>query len=101
MFPPFAVIVRVMVSAAEDRAALEALREVYERLQAVYLSAQEEFLFFNRMHAPIKRIQGKYRYQVLMRLTTRRLLPRIYDAASGVKQKDALVWVEENPSNLS
>ncbi len=101
MFPPFAVIVRVMVSAAEDRAALEALREVYERLQTVYLSAQEEFLFFNRMHAPIKRIQGKYRYQVLMRLTTRRLLPRIYDAASGVKQKDALVWVEENPSNLS
>ncbi len=100
MFPPFALIVRVMVSSADDRAALDALRTVYERLQAVYLSAQEEFLFFNRMHAPIKRIQGKYRYQVLMRLTSRKLLERIYDAAA-LKSRDALVWVEENPSNLS
>ena len=100
MFPPFALIVRVMVSSADDRAALDALRTVYERLQAVYLSAQEEFLFFNRMHAPIKRIQGKYRYQVLMRLTSRNLLERIYDAAS-LKSRDALVWVEENPSNLN
>ena len=90
-----------MVSASEDRAALEALREVYEKLQAIYLSAQEEFLFFNRMRAPIKRIQGKYRYQVLMRLTTRKLLERIYDAASAVRHKDVLVWLEENPSNLS
>ncbi len=100
MFPPFALIVRVMVSSADDRAALDALRTVYERLQAVYLSAQEEFLFFNRMHAPIKRIQGKYRYQVLMRLTSRKLLERIYDAAA-LKSRDALVWVEENPSNLN
>lgn len=100
MFPPFALIVRVMVSSADDRAALDALRTVYERLQAVYLSAQEEFLFFNRMHAPIKRIQGKYRYQVLMRLTSRNLLERIYDAAA-LKSRDALVWVEENPSNLN
>ncbi len=101
MFPPFALIVRVMVSSSEDGAALEALREVYEKLQAVYASAQEEFLFFNRMHAPIKRIQGKYRYQVLMRLVSGKLLERIYDAAAGVKHRDALVWVEENPSNLS
>ena len=101
MFPPFALIVRVMVSAAEEHAALGALREVYEKLQAVYMEASGDFLFFNRMHAPIKRIQGRHRYQVLMRLTTRRLLARIYEIVSGVKYKDVLVWVEENPSNLS
>ena len=101
MFPPFALIVRVMVSSAEDRAALDALREVYEKLQAVYAEHTEDFLFFNRMHAPIKKIQGRYRYQVLMRLTARGLLTQIYDIAAGVKHRDALVWVEENPSNLS
>lgn len=101
MFPPFALIVRVMVSAAEEHAALGALREVYEKLQAVYMEASGDFLFFNRMHAPIKRIQGRHRYQVLMRLTTRRLLARIYEIVSGVKYKDVLIWVEENPSNLS
>ncbi len=101
MFPPFALIVRVMVSAADDKAALEALRGVYEKLQAVYARNMEEFLFFNRMHAPIRRIQGKYRYQVLMRLVSKKLLGDIYGIAAGEKHKDALVWVEENPSNLS
>ena len=101
MFPPFALIVRVMVSSQDNAAALEALREVYEKLQALYLSAQEQFLFFNRMHAPIRKIQGKFRYQVLMRLASDKLLERIYDAASGVKSRDVLVWVEENPSNLN
>ena len=101
MFPPFALIVRVMVSSADDKAALEALRGVYGALQELYAQHPEEFLFFNRMHAPIKRIQGKYRYQVLMRLVSKSLLERIYDAASAQTFRDALVWVEENPSNLS
>ena len=101
MFPPFSKIVRVMVTAAEDAAALEALRGVYGRLQRVYDEARGEFLFFQRMHAPIKRIQGRYRYQVLMRLTSDRLLERIYDEACAVFYKNALVYVEEDPSNLS
>ena len=101
MFPPFSKIVRVMVTAEEDAAALEALRGVYGRLQRVYDEARGEFLFFQRMHAPIKRIQGRYRYQVLMRLTSDRLLERIYDEACAVSYKNALVYVEEDPSNLS
>ena len=101
MFPPFSKIVRVMVTAEEDAAALEALRGVYGRLQRVYDEARGEFLFFQRMHAPIKRIQGRYRYQVLMRLTSDRLLERIYDEACAVFYKNALVYVEEDPSNLS
>ena len=101
MFPPFSTIVRVMVTAEEDAAALEALRGVYGRLQRVYDEARGEFLFFQRMHAPIKRIQGRYRYQVLMRLTSDRLLERIYDEACAVSYKNALVYVEEDPSNLS
>ena len=101
MFPPFARIVRVMVTSEKDADALEALREVYGRLQRLYDAHTDDFLFFNRMHAPIKRIQGKFRYQVLMRITSDRLLECIYEEASAVKPKNALVYVEENPSNLS
>ncbi len=101
MFPPFARIVRVMVTSEKDADALEALREVYGRLQRLYDAHTDDFLFFNRMHAPIKRIQGKFRYQVLMRITSDRLLECIYEEASEVKPKNALVYVEENPSNLS
>ena len=101
MFPPFAKVVRVMVTAERERDAVAALKEAYERLQAVYSAHSEEFLFFNRMHAPVKRIQNRYRYQVLMRLTDGSVLKEVYDAVYGVKYRNALVYVEENPSNLS
>jgi primosomal protein N' len=53
------------------------------------------------MHAPVKRIQNKFRYQVLMRLTDASVLKSIYNAVSAVKRKDVLIYVEENPANLS
>lgn len=101
MFPPFAKIVRVMVTGSDEREALDALKEVYGGLQEVYARRANDFLFFNKMHAPIKRIQNKYRYQVLMRLTDPTVLREIYALAAEVKFKNTLVYVEENPVNLS
>ena len=101
MFPPFVKIVRVMTTGETDEAAIEALKEVYGKLQEIYSRHSDSFLFFNKMHAPIKRIQNRYRYQVLMRLTDGAVLREIYNAVSSCRSKDALVWVEENPSNLS
>ena len=100
-FPPFAKIVRVMVTGTDDKEALAALREVYEKLQALYAEESECFLFFNRMHAPIRRIQDKYRYQVLMRLTDEKPLARIYGICAEAEFRHTLVYVEENPANLS
>ena len=100
-FPPFARIVRVMVTSEDDKLALAALKQVYTALQRVYAEEAEKFLFFNKMHAPVKRIQNKFRYQVLMRLTDGEPLPRIYDIAAEANSKDVLVYVEENPGNLS
>ena len=53
------------------------------------------------MHAPVKRIQNKFRYQVLMRIVNEALLPEIYARALQYKSRDVLVYVEENPANLS
>lgn len=100
-FPPFSLIVRVMVSAESDADALDTLKNVYFPLEELYLRNSEKFLFFNKMHAPIKRIQNKFRYQVLMRLTDKSILPRIYDICAENSDKKSLVYVEENPSNLS
>ncbi len=100
-FPPFSKIVRVLVSSEEDKKALEGLKTVYLALEKLYQDHVEKFLFFNKMRAPVKRIQNKYRYQVLMRISDTGLLPAIYDACSGVGGRDVLVSVEENPSNMS
>ena len=100
-FPPFSLICRVMVTAEEDGVALEALKGVYFGCEALRGKFPQEFIFLNKMHSPIKKIQGKVRYQVLMRLESDRLLPEIYDLAVKYTTVKALVYVEENPVNLS
>ena len=100
-FPPFSKIVRVLISGEDDKKTLEGLREVFFGLKELYESNMEKFLFFDKMRAPIKRIQNKYRYQVLMRLSDPSILPAIYEICAAAKNRDVLVSVEENPSNLS
>ena len=100
-FPPFSKIVRVLVTGEDDKKTMEALREVYVGLEELYTENPDKFLFFNKMRSPIKRIQNKYRYQVLMRLSDTSILPKIYDACTQARTRDVLVSVEENPTNLS
>ncbi len=100
-FPPFSKIVRVLVTGEDDKKTLETLREVYTALEKLYTDNPEKFLFFNKMRAPIKRIQNKFRYQVLMRLCEPSVLPEIYEACALARTRDTLVSVEENPTNLS
>ncbi len=101
MFPPYAKIVRVMVTGENEQETLACLKEAYVALSEIYNTHADKFLFFNRMHAPVKRIQNKFRYQVLMRLLPGGPLKEIYDAVAVVKHKNVLCYVEENPSNLS
>ena len=100
-FPPFSKIVRVLVTGEDDQKTIEALRTAYVELEKLYGEEPEKFLFFNKMRAPIKRIQNKHRYQVLMRLADTSVLPKIYEICAAAKTRDVLITVEENPTNLS
>ena len=100
-FPPYSLIVRVMVTSENSKAALEALKQVYFSIAELEKAYADEFIFFNKMHSPIKKIQGKHRYQVLMRLKSGALLEKIYDIAVKNTSNECLVYVEENPINLS
>ena len=100
-FPPFSKIVRVLVSGEDEKKTLEALKIVYFGLKELYEAKTEKFIFFDRMKAPIKRIENKFRYQVLMRLADSSVLQEVYEICAGARSRDALVTVEENPVNLS
>ena len=100
-FPPFSKIVRVLISGEDDKKTLDVLKDVYFALETLYTAETEKFLFFNKMRAPIKRIQNKFRYQVLMRLCDTSVLPKIYEICLQSRTRDVLVSVEENPTNLS
>lgn len=101
LFPPYSLICRVMVVADRDDKALEALKNVFFAIEEIRKGDEQEFIFFNKMHSPIKKIQSKVRYQVLARLRTEKYLPQIYRIAVENSSDAALVYVEENPANLS
>ncbi len=100
-FPPFSKIVRVLVTGEDDKKTIEVLKTVYFGLEKLYTEHTDKFLFFNKMRAPIKRIQNKFRYQVLMRLSDTSVLPDVYAVCADARTRDVLVSVEENPNNLS
>ncbi|MCD8040746.1 MAG: primosomal protein N' [Clostridia bacterium] len=100
-FPPFSLIVRVMVTADSDEKALEALKGTWFDIDGLRSKNPDQFIFLNKMHSPIKKIQGRVRYQVLMRLVGDKLLEDIYDISVKHTSSEALVYVEENPANLS
>lgn len=101
LFPPYSLICRVMVVAEEDGAALEALKKVYFAVEEIRRADASDFIFLNKMHSPVKKIQNKVRYQVLARLKTTKHLEEIYDIAAQTTSANVLVYVEENPVNLS
>lgn len=102
-FPPFALIIRVLVEAPEENAAIEALKTIYLGLKEIYDAEREKFYFFNKMRSPVKRLKNKFRYQALMRIRAddEALRGKIFDCALKEKFAGAFVTVEENPSNLS
>ena len=101
-FPPYSLVLRIMVEADDDKAAMEGLKEVYFRVKEVYERERDKFTFFNKMKCPVKRIKNKYRYEILMRIPPddKRLKDEIYNLALKDKRQGVLTYVEENPSNL-
>ncbi len=102
-FPPYSDILRVMVVAEDDAKAISVLKELYFGLEEIKNANDAEFIFFNKMKSPIKRMQNKFRYQVLMRIKAgnNTLKSKIYQYAMQKKTKDVNVYVEENPNNLT
>ena len=102
-FPPYADIVRILISGADSEAALGVTKSVYEELGALRAERKDDFLFFGCMKAPLKKLQGKFRYQVLMRITSGKdeLKDRIFAVSDKYNSRTVSVYMEINPNNLT
>ena len=102
-FPPFTDIVRVLVSGENEEKTLQITKEIYDELNLVFLNNKEKFRFFGCMKAPLKRLQNKFRFQILMRICVNEseLLEKIYVLADKRKTRDVSVGFELNPMNLT
>lgn len=102
-FPPFTDIIRILVSSKDDEKALSTIKELYGEFSAYHKLNLEKFKFLGCMKSPLKKLQDKFRYQVLMRVErddneTRKEVFRLSDKYTN---KNVMVYVEINPNNLS
>jgi primosomal protein N' (replication factor Y) len=103
-FPPYTTILRVLVSAEEETDALALTKANYIPIKALSEEYSKDFVYLQAMHAPVKRIESKYRYQILMRILPERekeIISRIYRITDGNRSNKASLFIEINPQNLN
>ncbi len=101
-FPPYTDVLRVLVSSADDEKALDAVKAIHGELDLIYQCEREKFKFFGCMKAPIKKLQSKFRYQVLMRVDAndKDLLDKIFFTVDKYNNRSVNVSFEINTNNL-
>ncbi len=102
-FPPFSIVLRLMVESEEDDRAVSTLKNVFESAKETFAKYRQDFIYFDKMKSPVKRIKNKYRYQVLARIKSNyeQIKGEFYDIASSNSNKKVLCYLEVNPSNMS
>lgn len=99
-FPPFTTIIRILISSEDETKAIEVTKKIY----ATTLQIKEKYgnmvAFLQAMNSPVKRIQKKYRYQILARVKNYENVIAEFYKASNIIEKNVSIFVELNPNNL-
>ncbi len=99
-FPPFSNILRILVSSASDNRAKEVTKKLYDKALELKQKYGQEIIFLQAMPSPVKRIQSKYRYQILTRYAPNDKITCDFFSISDIIEKDVSIFVEINPNNL-
>ena len=102
-FPPYTKIIRVLVQSENEEAAVETVKKLYAAIDDVRRENASVFKFFGCMKAPLKKLQGKYRYQILMRIDNGNdyISDKIYTLAYAENRGKINAYMEINPNNLT
>ena len=103
-FPPFANIVRILISGQDELKVKYSLKEIYDEVKVIKQNNIDDFIYLEAMNSPIKRIQNKYRYQILMRYKLnahQKIIKEIYSQVNEKKYKNISIFVEINSQNLN
>ena len=99
-FPPFSNILRILVSSESDNRAKEVTKKIYDKALELKQKYGADIIFLQAMPSPVKRIQSKYRYQILTRYNPSDKITSDFFAISDIIEKDVSIFVEINPNNL-
>lgn len=103
-FPPFASILRVLITSQNEDLAKTRTRELFDKFKKLKEEFDGDFIYLDAMKSPVKKIQNKFRFQVLCRFKNKNkyaIISRVYDLVKKLNGKGISVFVETNPQNLS
>ena len=103
-FPPFTKIVRILTASESEDRALSITKEMVGKVRDYQREHPDRFRSVSAMKSPVKKIENKYRYQILMRLTRAEetdTLLHVYEIVNAQDKKNATVFVEINPQNMN
>ncbi len=101
-FPPFSRIIRLLISDNDENYARELLKMCYTEIEKLKDEYQNQILYLDAMKAPIKKIQNKFRYQILLRTKLDKadeIEEKVFEAANKIVKNN--VFLEVNPTNMS
>lgn len=102
-YPPFSKIVRVLVSGESEELCSRTLKGIFDDITVLSRDNRGSFAYFAAMKSPVKRIQNKYRVQILMRIVScfDKIIGNVYNIVDKHTVSKVSVFVEINPNNLS
>ena len=102
-YPPFALIARILVTSESEDDCFSVLKKIYDDVMEYVNRHKEDFAYAAAMKSPVKRIQSKYRMQMLARIINggEAALDKIYEATDKYRNGRTVCFVEVNPNNLS
>lgn len=103
-FPPFAKIVRVLLTSEDDNLVKNATHKLILKLKDLRVDYGDKFFFLEAMKSPVNKIKNKHRYQVVLRFNNSiesEVIQKIYDVLDNLKNNKLSVFVELNPNSLS
>jgi primosomal protein N' (replication factor Y) len=103
-YPPFAKIVRILLSSVDDDFVKSTTHKLLLELKELRIKYGKDFYFLEGMKAPINKIKNKHRYQIVLRFSnkiTDIVLKEIYEKLDKLKNNKLSVFVETNPLSLS
>lgn len=101
-FPPYTRIIRILFSDHNEEYVRELLKICYTEIEKLKNDYEDDIIYLDAMKSPIKRIQDKYRYQIMLRLKLDKadeIEGKIFEIVD--KSTKNSVFFEINPQNLS
>jgi len=103
-FPPFAEIIRVLISNEVEDNARQLTIALYEKIKNLKLELKEQIYFIQAMQSPLNKLKNKFRFQIVVRYDVKiseEIKKKIYQLLNDVDHNKNSVFVELNPLSLS